>query len=144
MDQTCSRLVSKLFVALLLSGSLTFVARAQAPTPPAGKQAPTASPAPAAGKPAGPTAETPEPADKVVLKIGDQQYTKADMDLLIENLSPASTTQHCHPGTETAGGPVCADGDALPAGADPSFGPDAGLYSQVGFTKTADGGANGF
>jgi hypothetical protein len=39
-------------------------------------------------KPAGPTVETPEPADKVVLKVGDQQFTKAQMDALIESLPP--------------------------------------------------------
>ena len=91
MDQTCSRRTSKLIVALLLSGLVTGVARAQAPNPPA------ASPTPAASKPASPTVETPEPADKVVLKVGDQQFTKADIDFLIENLAPqaqrALTTQ---------------------------------------------------
>jgi parvulin-like peptidyl-prolyl isomerase len=32
--------------------------------------------------------ETPEPPDKVVLKVGDQQFTKADIDLLIATLPP--------------------------------------------------------
>jgi hypothetical protein len=32
--------------------------------------------------------ETPEPANKVVLKVGDQQFTKAEMDALIEDLPP--------------------------------------------------------
>jgi parvulin-like peptidyl-prolyl isomerase len=32
--------------------------------------------------------EIPEPPDKVVLKVGDQQFTKADIDFLIENLPP--------------------------------------------------------
>lgn len=82
MDQTCSRRISRLLVALWLSALVMGVARAQAPKPPAASQAPAAS------KPAGPTAETPEPADKVVLKVGDQQFTKADIDYLIANLPP--------------------------------------------------------
>src|SRR5208282_5026028 len=38
--------------------------------------------------PATPTVETPEPPGKVVLKVGDQQFTKADMDFLIGILPP--------------------------------------------------------
>jgi len=73
---------------MLLFGFVTGVARAQAPTPPAGNQAPAVTPPPAANKPAVPTLETPVAADKVVLKIGDQQFTKADIDALIESLPP--------------------------------------------------------
>jgi parvulin-like peptidyl-prolyl isomerase len=54
------------------------VARAQAPN------APAASPTPAAAA----TVETSESADKVVLKVGDQQFTKADLDFLVESLNP--------------------------------------------------------
>ncbi len=88
MDQTCSRRASRLLAGLLLSGLVTGVAWAQAPKPPAANPTPAASPTPPASKPAGPTVETPEPADKVVLKVGDQQFTKADIDFLIENLPP--------------------------------------------------------
>ena len=82
MDQTCSRHSSRLLVALLLAGLVTGVAQAQAPQPLA------ASPTPAESKAAPPAVETPEPADKVVLKVGDQQFTKADIDFLFENLPP--------------------------------------------------------
>jgi parvulin-like peptidyl-prolyl isomerase len=92
MDQTCLRHTSKLLVALLLSGLMTGVAWAQAPKQPAATPPAAVSPAPAASKSAGPTVETPEPPDKVVLKVGDQQFTKADIDFLIQNLPPQ--TQH--------------------------------------------------
>jgi hypothetical protein len=46
------------------------------------------SPAPAATKPASPSLETPVPADKVVLKVGTRQFTKADIDMLIAGLTP--------------------------------------------------------
>jgi hypothetical protein len=82
MDQICSRHTSRLLVALLLSGLVAGVAQAQAP------KAPAQSPPPAASKPAGPTLETPEPADKVVLKVGDRQFTKAELDDLIAHLDP--------------------------------------------------------
>jgi hypothetical protein len=82
MDQICSRLTSKLLVALLLSGLISGAVCAQTPKPVAPSSAPTAS------KPASPSVETPVPADKVVLKVGDRQFTKADIDLLIANLTP--------------------------------------------------------
>ena len=82
MDQICSRLTSKLLVALLLSGLISGAVCAQTPKPVAPSSARTAS------KPASPSVETPVPADKVVLKVGDQQFTKADIDLLIANLTP--------------------------------------------------------
>ena len=88
MDQTCSRHVSRLLFALLLSGLVTGVARAQAPQSPPATRNPAARPTPAASLPEGPTVSTPEPADKVVLKVGDQQFTKADIDFLIESLAP--------------------------------------------------------
>ncbi len=88
MDQICSRHTSRLLVALLISGFVTVVARAQAPASPTASPTPAVSPAPAASKPAGPTLESPEAADKVVLKVGDQQFTKADIDFLIGNLAP--------------------------------------------------------
>lgn len=45
-------------------------------------------PAHPAIKPANPARQVPEPSDKVVLKVGAQQFTKADIDLLIDNLNP--------------------------------------------------------
>ena len=86
MDQIGWRRIARLLVALLMSGLVTGLAWAQAPTPPA------ASPLPPASAPPDPTTGTPEPADKVVLKVGDKQFTKADMDALIESLPPQ--TQH--------------------------------------------------
>ena len=56
-----------------------------ASTPPAAKAVPVplANPNTLA-----PTAASPEPPDKVVLKVGNQQFTKADIDKLIVNLDP--------------------------------------------------------
>lgn len=94
MGRICSRRTSRLLVALLLSGLVMGWAQAQAPTPPPPQptppaiQAPTVTPSPSESKVAAPKVETPEPPDKVVLKVGDQQFTKADMDSLIENLPP--------------------------------------------------------
>jgi parvulin-like peptidyl-prolyl isomerase len=82
MHPTCSRLSWKLLLALLLSGSLAGVICAQTPKPPA------ASPTTAENKPASPAVDAPIPADKVVLKVGDRQFTKADIDLLIASLTP--------------------------------------------------------
>ena len=86
MDQICTRRTPKLLVALLLSGLVAGMAQAQAPKP----SAPT--PAPAASKPASPAAHAPGPDGKVVLKVGDQQITKAEFESLIQNLTPQ--TQH--------------------------------------------------
>lgn len=86
MNQTCSRHLSRLLFALLISGLVTGAAWAQASKPPAKSPAPAATPAPAASKPASPTVATPESPDKVVLKVGDQQFTKADIDDLIAHL----------------------------------------------------------
>lgn len=88
MDQICSRRTSRLLVALLLTAMVTGVSWAQAPTPPSATPSPSVSPTPAASTPASPTAETPEPPDTIVLKVGDQQFTKADMDSLIGILPP--------------------------------------------------------
>lgn len=84
MDQMCLRHISKLLVALFLIGIATGPAPAQTSKPPATVAAPAAS------KPASPSLETPEPADKVVLKVGDQKFTKADIDMLIAGLDPQS------------------------------------------------------
>jgi len=110
MGQICSRRTSRLLVALLLSGLVKGWGQSQAPTPPAphptppasqaptvsptppGSQTPATPPPPAASKPATPQVEAPEPPDKVVLKVGDRQFTKADMDALIEDL-PTQTQQ---------------------------------------------------
>jgi parvulin-like peptidyl-prolyl isomerase len=75
-------------VVLALSGFVTGIARAQTPTPPAAAPGATGAPPAAASKPAGPSLETPEAADKVVLKVGDQQFTKADIDAVIQSLNP--------------------------------------------------------
>jgi len=94
MGHLCSGITSRLLVALLLSGLATGGVRAQAPTPPAARPTPapsptpSATPTPPASKPAVPVVETPEPPEKVVLKVGDQQFTKADMDSLIASLPP--------------------------------------------------------
>jgi hypothetical protein len=47
-----------------------------------------ASPTSTASAPASPAVATPLPADKVVLKVGDRQFTKTDIDLLIASLTP--------------------------------------------------------
>jgi parvulin-like peptidyl-prolyl isomerase len=88
MDQTSSRRTRRLLIALLLSGLVTGVARAQAPKPPAASSTPAAGQAAGANQSPGLTFETPEPPDKVVLKVGDKQFTKADIDSLIESLPP--------------------------------------------------------
>ncbi len=86
MDQTASRHTSKALIALLLSGWAVGMARAQAPTSPAANPTPAATPAPTASTPA--TPPVPESPDKVVFKVGDQQFTKAQMDNLIAILDP--------------------------------------------------------
>ena len=82
MDQTCLRRISKLLVSLFLIGLATGMTRAQT------SKSPATAAVPAASKPASPSLETPEPADKVVLKVGDRKFTKADMDRLIDSLNP--------------------------------------------------------
>jgi len=87
MDQICLRRISKMLAALSLAVFTAIVARAQAPSPPA-----SAAPSPNAGamptSSATPTLQSPEADDKVVLKVGDRQFTKADMDFLFNNLAP--------------------------------------------------------
>ncbi len=56
--------------------------------PPAATPAPGAIPAPGVTAPTPPKVETPIPPEKVVLKIGSQQFTKAQMDAIIEGLPP--------------------------------------------------------
>ncbi len=82
MDQIALRRTSILFTTLLLPALAVGIARAQAPVAPAGGTPPAAS------KPAAPAVQPSEPPDKVVLKVGDQQFTKADLDFLVENLNP--------------------------------------------------------
>jgi hypothetical protein len=82
MDQISSRHALKLLAALLLSGLITGVGCAQTP------KAATANPAPDASKTASPTLAAPLQADSVVLKVGDQKFTKGDIDQLINNLTP--------------------------------------------------------
>jgi parvulin-like peptidyl-prolyl isomerase len=82
MHQIGLRRTSKLLGILLLSGLVGGIARAQAPaTSPGGAP-------PAATKPAPPSLQTPEPPDTVVLKVSDQQFTKAELDFLFANLNP--------------------------------------------------------
>jgi foldase protein PrsA len=90
MDHLRSRHTSILIFALLLSGLATGAVWAQAPTPPASTPTPAASPAPAISQPASPAVQAPVPDDKVVLKVGDKQFTKADIDRLIAHLDPRS------------------------------------------------------
>jgi len=82
MDQIALPRTSRLFMALLLTGMVAGIAFAQAPTPPAGPTPPAAS------KPAAPAVQPSQPPDTVVLKVGAEQFTKADFDLLIESLNP--------------------------------------------------------
>lgn len=103
MNQLCSRHTLKLLAALLFSGFVAGIARAQAPTPPAANSNPAVTPPPAASKPPSPTLETPEAADKVVLKVGDQQFTKADIDSLIEGLGPQAQRSIAAQGRKTLG-----------------------------------------
>ena len=88
MDQIGSRQTSKLLLALLFSGLATGVAWGQAPTPTAAPPAPAVSPAPASGQPPSPAVEPPIPPDKVVMKVGEQQFTRQQIDDLIAHLDP--------------------------------------------------------
>ena len=97
MDQNCWRHISKLLFSLFLIGMPTGAAWAQTSKPPAPAEAPPAS------KPASPSLETPEPADKVVLKVGDQKFTKADMDRLIDSLNPQTQRSIATQGKKSLG-----------------------------------------
>ena len=79
MDQICIRHESRWLVVLSFLGLLSGAAWAQAPAPNAD---------PTASKPTSLAAESPEPPGKVVLKVGDKQFTKADIDFLIEGVAP--------------------------------------------------------
>ena len=79
MNRICVRFTASVFIGGLLAGTTIGMAWGQTPTP---------APTPAASKPASLAVETPEPADKVVLKVGAKQFTKADMDSLIGSLTP--------------------------------------------------------
>jgi hypothetical protein len=103
MNQFCSRYSIRLLVVLSLSGIVIGMARAQAPTPPAAAPGATGAPPAAANKPAGPTLETPQAADKVVLKVGDQQFTKADIDSLIQGLNPQAQRSIASQGKKSLG-----------------------------------------
>jgi hypothetical protein len=82
MIENRSRETVKLLVVIILFGLVPGVARAQAPA------APAVAAAPAASKPASPKAASSDNGDKVVLKVGDQQFTKSDIDLLVQSLGP--------------------------------------------------------
>ncbi len=82
MDQFVPRHASRFIAALLLAGLMTGLAHAQAPT-----TKPAGTP-PATSKPELPSFQVPESPDAVVLKVSDQQFTKADIDFLFDNLNP--------------------------------------------------------
>jgi len=82
MNPISLRRTVNLIAAFLLTGLIAGVVCAQTPKPAA------PPPAPAASKPPSPTLETPIQTDTVVLKVGDQKFTKADMDELIDGLTP--------------------------------------------------------
>ena len=82
MLQIPLRRTSKLLALTLLSGMMAGITRAQVP------ETKPENPPTAAANPAQPSLETPEPPDKVVLKVSDQQFTKADMDFLFKSLTP--------------------------------------------------------
>jgi parvulin-like peptidyl-prolyl isomerase len=88
MDQMYLRNALRLFIALLAVGLIPQFAVAQAPNTPSSPSNTTAAPANPAANPAGPTMQTPESPDKVVLKVGTQQFTKADIDNFIAHLDP--------------------------------------------------------
>lgn len=101
MDQACSSRITKLLFAALLSGWAIGVAGAQQPGAPAASPAAPAAQAPAAAEK--PSLEIAEPADKVVLKIGNQQFTKADMDMLISSLPPQAQRSIATQGKKSLG-----------------------------------------
>jgi parvulin-like peptidyl-prolyl isomerase len=89
MDRICLRRISMSLGTLTLAAMVVSTARAQAPssTSPA-SPAPTPSAGSPAGVPGAPTLQSPESEDKVVLKVGSQQFTKAELDFLFSNLAP--------------------------------------------------------
>jgi len=81
MNQLALRHILRLSTALLLCGFASGLIYAQAPS------VPTGGTPPAASATAPPTPPTPEPPEKVVLKVGDQQFTKAELDSVVANLN---------------------------------------------------------
>ena len=94
MNQNCVRRRWKFYLAPLLLGWMTGIATAQNPKPPAAPKAPEVKASPAAGKPTATPERPSEPPNKVVLKVGNQEFTKADMDMLIQGLPPQA--QHAY------------------------------------------------
>ena len=83
MDSTPGKRIVVFLTGLLILG--WSVSRSCAQAPPAAQAPPTSPATPAQ---ATPTAPPPEPPDKVVLKVGNQQFTKADFDFLVQGLAP--------------------------------------------------------
>ena len=115
MDQTGSRLSLNVLGVLIFSGLVTGVLWAQAPTPPAAPPTPAispapappappaVSPAPAVNKPSEPTLQVAEPPAKVVLKVGGQEFTKGDIDALIQSLPPQAQRAIANQGKKALG-----------------------------------------
>jgi hypothetical protein len=82
MNNIWPQAVRKVLGTALMFGVTSGIVWAQAPKP--------ATPAPLApiSRATTPSAEAPVPASKVVLKVGNRQFTKADIDLLIADLPP--------------------------------------------------------
>jgi parvulin-like peptidyl-prolyl isomerase len=88
-----ARQTSLAIMSLLLLGTATYSQQAAPPKPAA--PSPTAKPAAAtaaktpAARPATPPLKTPPgPGEKVVLKVGNEEVTQADLDFVISRLSP--------------------------------------------------------
>ncbi len=107
MEQSHPRRLWRFFLALMVSTLMGGAGWSQtpgaSPTPaPAAQPGPAPSPSPTPGPTPGPAANPgpvasapapakelpPEPPEKVVLKIGNQEFTKAQMDAIIETLPP--------------------------------------------------------
>lgn len=82
MGQFTGQCKTSVFRVIFAWGLMVGVACAQAPNPPAKGAAPPASNSVA------PTLRSAEGPATVVLKVGDQPYTKADIDFIIANLAP--------------------------------------------------------
>ena len=95
MVQTPRPRIVKLLAVVLLTGWAAGWVRAQAPAK--GSSVPAANPS------AAPSLQTPESPDKVVLKVGDQQFTKADLDFLYNNLPPQARQELARQGKKPMG-----------------------------------------
>jgi peptidyl-prolyl cis-trans isomerase C len=91
MEISSLRRVTPAVISLLLAGLLAAPSGAQQPNP-SGEPASSsrspnqhANPGTPAGTATNPASSTPSP-DKVVLKVGDEQITQADLDFLLTNL----------------------------------------------------------